>query len=93
MAAHDAKEARNASRSKLVESEQNVDRLKRQNEALLQERVELYMKMQARAALPCPHPRPRSSHNTHITHITHIVFSDAPNSLPPCRTSTTSSRS
>ena len=46
MAAHDAKEARNASRSKLVESEQNVDRLKRQNEALLQERVELYMKMQ-----------------------------------------------
>ena len=89
MAAHDAKEARNASRSKLVESEQNVDRLKRQNEALLQERVELYMKMQARAALPA-HTRPRSSH---ITHITHIVFSDAPNSLPPCRTSTTSSRS
>ena len=67
MAAHDAKEARNASRSKLVESEQNVDRLKRQNEALLQERVELYMKMQARAALPS-HTRPRSSH------ITHIVF-------------------
>ena len=60
MAAHDAKEARNASRSKLVESEQNVDRLKRQNEALLQERVELYMKMQARAALPA-HTRPRSA--------------------------------
>ena len=62
MAAHDAKEARNASRSKLVESEQNVDRLKRQNEALLQERVELYMKMQARAALPLPHPTPQRSH-------------------------------
>ena len=58
MAAHDAKEARNASRSKLVESEQNVDRLKRQNEALLQERVELYMKMQARAALPSHTPDP-----------------------------------
>ena len=61
MAAHDAKEARNASRSKLVESEQNVDRLKRQNEALLQERVELYMKMQAGRASR-PHPTPQRSH-------------------------------
>ena len=58
MAAHVAKEARNASHSKLVESEKNVERLKRQNEALLQELVELYMKMQARAALPYHTPDP-----------------------------------
>ena len=60
MAAHDAKEARNASRSKLVESEQNVERLKRQNEALLQERVELYMKMRRAPRFP-PTPEPPTS--------------------------------
>ena len=34
-------------KSTLIESQQNVARLQAQNDALLQERVELYMKMQA----------------------------------------------
>ena len=54
-----------AIRSAFIESEQNAARLQLQNDALLAERVDLYMKMQVHISHHLP-PSPTISHDLHL---------------------------